>query len=455
MDKFFKLSERGTNVKTEFIAGLTVFLSVAYILPVNTFMLAETGMPAGAVFLATALSSIIATLIMGLYANYPVALAPGMGVNAYFTYTVVLFGFGFTWQEGLSVVLISGILFLIISATGLRTYIINAIPSDLKYAVAAGIGFFITFLGLKNAGIIVSNSSTYVGLGDFTQPTVLLAIITLIITLILFVRGNKFAIFLGMIISLVIGLLLGAMGVNYMPSYDSSTSYSDLGQINQTFGVAFQHIGSVLSRKEGWIAIFTFLFIDFFDTTGTLLAVGEHANLVNDEGELVDAEKALMADSVGTVIGSIFGTSTITSFVESITGIETGGRTGLTAVFTAAFFGLAIFMYPLLSLVNGVMVPEYMEATNVTLSPITSPALIMVGALMVSSLKNINWEDNAVSISSFFTLIFMVLAFSISEGISVGFITYTIIMVATNRRKSLHPMMYILTALFILRYIIV
>ncbi len=455
MDNYFKLSKRGTNVKTEFIAGLTVFLSVAYILPVNTYMLASTGMPAGGVFLATALSSIIATLIMGLYANYPVVLAPGMGVNAFFTYTVVLYGFGFTWQEGLAIVLIAGLIFLVISLTGARTYIINAIPNDLKYAVGAGIGFFITFLGLKNAGIVVGNSATYVGLGDFTQPTVLLAIITLFITISLHVRGNKFAIFIGMAVSIVLGLVLNFAGVEYMPSYDKSSSYSDFGQISETFGAAFGHIGSVLTRKEGWVAIFTFLFIDFFDTTGTLLAVGEHANLIDEDGNLVDADKALMADSLGTVAGAVLGTSTVTSFVESIAGIESGGRTGLTAVFAAGFFVIALFLYPLLSVVNGVMVPEYMGATDITLSPITSPALIMVGALMMTSIKNIKWEDSAITISSFFILLFMVLSFSISDGIAIGFITYSIIMIASNRIKEVHPVMLVLSLLFVLKFIIV
>ncbi len=450
MDNFFKLSERGTDVKTEFIAGLTIFLSVAYILPVNMIMLSETGMPTGAIFMATALSSIIATLIMGLYANYPVALAPGMGVNAFFTYTVVLYGFGFTWQEGLSIVFISGIIFLVVSLTGLRTYIINAIPNDLKFAVGAGIGFFITFLGLKNAGIVVSNPSTYVAIGDFSHPAVLLAVFTLLITIILHVRGNKFSIFFGMAISIAIGLVLNSIGIEYMPSYDDSSSYSDFHQLSETFGVAFGHIGAVLTRKEGWIAIFTFLFIDFFDTTGTLLAVGEHANLIDEDGNLVDAEKALMADSVGTVAGSILGTSTVTSFVESIAGIESGGRTGLTAVFTAIFFVLSIFLYPLLSIVNGV----YVSDMGITLSPITSPALIMVGALMMTSLKNIHWEDSAVTISSFFTILFMVLAFSISDGIAVGFITYTVIMIATKRAKDVHPVMLALSLLFILKFAI-
>ncbi len=454
MDKFFKLSERKTNVKTEFIAGLTIFLSVAYILPVNTFMLAETGMPTGAVFLATALSAILATLIMGLYANFPVVLAPGMGVNAFFTYNVVLYGFGFSWQEGLSIVLISGLIFLVISVTGLRSYIIKVIPNDLRYAVAAGIGFFITFLGLQNAGIVVADSATFVSLGDFTQPTVLLAIITFMITLVLHVRGNKFAIFIGMSVSIVAGLTLGALGVDYMPKYENTGSYSDFSQLSETFGVAFQHMGTVLTSKEGWIAIFTFLFIDFFDTTGTLLAVGEHANLIDENGELIDAEKALMADSIGTVGGAILGTSTVTSLVESIAGIESGGRTGLTAVFTSMFFVLAIFLYPLLSIVNGVVIPEYMGVENAVLSPITSPALIMVGALMITNLKNINWDDVAVTMPAFFTIVFMVLSFSISDGISIGFITYTTIMFFTGRKKEIHPLMYVLTALFILRFAI-
>ncbi len=450
MDNFFKLTERGTNVKTEVIAGFTMFLATAYILPVNTLMLSETGMPVAAVFLATALSALVATLIMGLYANYPITLAPGMGTNAFFTYTVVLYGFNFTWQEGLSIVLVSGILFLIVSLTGLREYIINAIPRDLKFAVSAGIGFFIAFLGFKNAGIIVSNPATFVGLGDLTHPTVLLSIITLIITLILYVRGNKFAIFIGMICSIFIGLSLTALGVDFMPQFDNSNSYSDFSSFSQTFGAAFTNIGSVLTRKEGWLAIFTFLFIDFFDTTGTLLAVGKQANLTDENDNLIDSRKALMADSVGTVVGAGLGTSTVTSFIESIAGIEAGGRTGLSAVVAAMLFGLSIFLYPLLSIVNGVFMPEYMGATNVTLSPVTSAALIMVGALMVNSLKLINWDDFAISISAFFTIMFMVLSFSISAGIAIGFTMYTIIMIADGRRKEINPVMIGLSAIFVL-----
>lgn len=446
--KMFNLEKKGTSIRTEIIAGITTFLAMAYILPVNSFMLGETGMPVAAVFLATALSAAIASIIMGLYANYPVALAPGMGVNAFFTYTVVLFGYGFTWQEALSAVLVSGVIFLIISVTGLRRKIIDAIPLGLKYAVGAGIGFFITFIGLKNAGIIVSNPATFVGLGELTHPTVALAVIGLVITVVLYARKVKSAIFIGIVATTIIGLVLGMLGVSNMPAYTGG-DLGDLGAIKTTFGVAFMHLGKVLTTKEGWMAIFTFLFIDFFDTAGTLMAVGTQANLLDKEGKLVDGGKALMADSVGTVAGAVLGTSTVTSYIESSAGIETGGRTGLTSVVVGFLFLLSIVAYPLLSVVNGVFIPE----SGIVLSPVTSPALIMVGALMITSLRNIDWNDIAITISTFFTVIFMLLTFSIAEGIAIGFIFYPILMLATKRGKDVNPIMYGLMVLFILKFI--
>lgn len=423
-----------TTIQTEVIAGITTFLSMAYILAVNTFMLAETGMPAGSVFLATAISAAIATLIMGLYAKYPVALAPGMGVNAFFTYTVVLFGFGYTWEQALAAVFVSGIIFIIISFTGLRKAIINAIPIGLKYAVGAGIGLFIAFIGFKNAGIIVANPATLVSLGAFT-PAVLLALFGITITFILYIRGVKGAIFIGMVITAISGLILNGMGVEGMPTYVAG-GFDDL-TLKPTFFKALSHIGDVVTTKDGWIIIFTFLFIDFFDTAGTLMAVGQQAGLIDDKGELVDGHKALAADSIGTTVGALLGTSTVTSYIESATGIGSGGRTGLTAVVVAILFLLAIPFYPILSVVT---------------AAVTAPALVVVGVLMFGALRNLDWNDLPLIAAAFLTMILMLLTFSISIGIAAGFLFYTIFMVAAKRWNEVHWIMYILSLLFILHF---
>jgi len=446
MDKFFAITKKGSTVRTEIIAGFTTFLAMAYILPVNAFMLSKTGMPVAAVFVATAVSAAIATLIMGLYANYPVALAPGMGVNAFFTFTVV-FSWGYTWQQALSLVFISGVIFLVISLTGLRKKVINAIPMNLKYAVGAGIGFFITFIGLKNAGIVVSNPATFVALGELTHPAVLLALFGLIITVVLYARGVKSSVFVGIAVTAVVGLLLGVAGVEYMPAFQEG-NLGELSAITETFGAAFDGIVPLLTDPKAWIAVFTFLFVDFFDTAGTLMAVGQKADLINENGELVDAEKALAADAVGTVCGAVLGTSTVTSFVESTTGVEAGGRTGLTATVVGILFILSLFAYPLLSLVNGVVVGFDGFGDAIVYSPVTAPALIMVGALMVTSLKNIEWDDAAVSITTFFTIIFMVLSFSIAEGIAVGFVFYPLLKLVTGKGKDVNYIMYILAVVF-------
>ncbi|MFV0441248.1 MAG: NCS2 family permease [Lachnospirales bacterium] len=447
---YFKLTERGTNVRTEAIAGLTTFLATAYIIPTNTFLLAETGMPIPAIFIGTILSTIIATIIMGLYANYPIVLAPGMGLNAFFAYTVVLYGYGFTWQEGLACVFVAGILFLILSVTKIREIVINAIPKDLKFAISAGIGFFIAFLGLKSAGIIV-DSATYVGLGDLTFPPVALGVFAIVVTIIFYVKGNNFAIIIGMVLTTIIGVVLGLMGVPNMPAYTASGSLGELSAIGDVFGAFIPHIQKVVTTSEGWIAILTFMFIDFFDTAGTLIAVGNEAGIIDEEGQLKDSNKVLLADSIGTITGSFLGMSPVTSYIESMAGIKVGGRTGLTALFAAALFFISILAYPMLSVVNGVAVAEYAGGVDVVLAPITSASLVLVGAMMVKSLRNINWQDEAVTVASFFIIIFMVLAFSIAEGISIGFIMYTVVKLVKKEKVS--PVLIGLTVLFVLRYI--
>lgn len=451
LESFFKIRERGSNVKTELLAGLTTFLAMAYILPVNASMLAQTGMPYGGVFLATALSAFVATLLMGLLANYPVALAPGMGINAFFTFTIV-FGYGLSYQAALAAVFISGILFFLISIGGLRRLVIDAIPPGLKIAVGAGIGFFITFIGLTNAGIIVDDPATLVALGDFSNPAVLLAVFGLILAVVLFVSGNKFAIIIAISGTALVGLLLGLLGVDYMPAYSNeglSGLWDGISEIGFSFLSGF---GELFSSPEAFLIIFTLLFVDFFDTAGTLIGVGKEANLMNEQGELLEGNKPLIADSVGTVVGAMLGTSTVTSYVESTTGIEQGGRTGLTAVTVAGLFLVSILVYPLLSVVNGVVVGFNAFEEPIIYSPVTAMALIMVGALMIRQLKDLDWSDQTVVIPAFLTIIFMVLAYSIAEGIAIGFIFYPITMVAAKRAKEVNPIMWGLMAVFILRF---
>lgn len=450
---FFKLEERGTKFSTEIVAGVTTFLAMAYILPVNSFMLNSAGVPLGGVFFATAVAAAIATLVMGFLANLPVALAPGMGLNAFFTYTLV-FTYGLTWQASLAAVFVSGLLFFIISVTGLRKMIINSIPAGLKFAVGAGIGFFITFIGLKNAGIIVSNPATYVGLGDFSHPAVLLAIFGIILVVILYSMGNKFALILAIAGTAFVGMILGLLGIDLMPELDLTNELFTLNNVftgaGETFFAAFSGFGDLFKHPEVFGIIFTLLFVDFFDTAGTLMAVGNQAGLIDDEGEIIGSGKALLADSIGTMTGAILGTSNVTSYIESATGIEQGGRTGLTSVTVAILFLLSVFAYPFLSVVNGV----YDPALDMFFSPVTAMALVMVGALMVGQLKEIDWNDKAIVIPAFLTIIFMLLTFSIAQGIAVGFVFYPIVMIAQGRAKEVNKMMYALGVLFILSFVL-
>jgi adenine/guanine/hypoxanthine permease len=451
--QFFKINERNTSVKTEILAGLTTFLAMAYILPVNSNMLSLTGMPIAGVFFATAVASFIAALIMGLLANYPVALAPGMGINAFFTFTVV-FGYGLSWEAALAAVLISGILFLVISVSGLRKKVIDAIPQGLKYAVGAGIGFFITFIGLKNAGLVVAYGPTFVSLGDLAHPTVLLGVFGLILVVILYSMGNKFSLIISIMVTAVVGLILNALGVPMMPEYVAGGAGNLFEGASETTFAAFRGLAELFSTPQALFIIFTFLFVDFFDTAGTLIAVGNRAGLISEDGELKDGNKALLADSVGTIAGSLLGTSTVTSYIESSTGIEQGGRTGLTAVTVGVLFLLSLAIYPLLSIFTGVVVGFDGFGDPIVYSPVTSMALVMVGALMVTQLKEIDWKDKAIVIPAFLTIVFMIFTFSIAEGIAIGFIFYPIVMVASRRHKEVNPVMYVLMAFFILFFVL-
>ncbi len=428
MNKFFKLEERGTTIKMEVMAGIITFLSMAYIIFVNPDMLSATGMDQGAVFTATILASVIGTLIMGLFANFPVALAPGMGMNAFFTFTVVL-TYGYSWQQALAGIFVSGIIFMILSVTGLRELIINSIPKSLKHAVGVGIGFFIAFIGLVNAGIVVNNEATLVGLGNFTDPNVLLAVFGVIVMLFLLVRKVPAAIFIGMVATVIIGLFTGLIA---MPTQVVSAVPS----LEPTFGALFEALPSIFSFDMVPI-IFSFLFVDFFDTAGTLISVGTNAGLINKDGELIDADKALLSDSTATVIGSVLGTSSTTSFVESLAGVGAGGRTGLTAVVTAICFLVMLFFSPLLGIIT---------------SAVTAPALIAVGMLMASSLGHIEWDEIETTIPAFATIIVMLLGYSIAEGIAVGFTLYPIMMIAARRTKEIKPVMWVLMAIFLCHF---
>ena len=452
LNKYFKISERGSTISKELIGGLTIFLAMVYILPVNGGLLAGAGMDFAAVFAATAIAAAVASLIMGLYANYPVGLASGMGVNAFFT-AVVVNQLGFSWEEALAAVLVSGVLFLIISITGLRRLIINAIPKNLKLAVGAGIGFFIAFVGLKTSGIVIGHDSNLLTLGNLAHPTVLLAVFGVVLAFILYAVNKKvsrFAIILSIVITGVLGVLLGLIFPSlapYMPSIGGS-NLGSIANVGQTFGKAFGAMGSLLSNPLAYAVIFTFLFVDFFDTAGTLVAVGHDAGLLDKNGELIDGEKALLADAVGTVVGAIVGTSTVTSYIESTTGIEQGARTGLAATVVGLLFIVSLLFYPLFSFVNAVNVD------GVFYSPVTSMALILVGAMMVTSLKDIDWKDNVVVASTFVTIIFMLMSGSIAEGIAFGFIIYASMMAVTKRRKEVSPVMYILAALFVINFVV-
>ena len=436
MDKFFKLSQKGSNVKTELLAGLTTFLAMAYILGVNPNILGDAGMDKPSVFLATALSAGVASIIMGLVANYPVALAAGMGVNALFAYTICG-QMGFSWAAALCAVFISGIIFVVISVTGIRKAIINAIPVQLKLAIGAGIGFFIAFVGLKNAGIIIANSSTFVGIGNLTDPSVLLAIIGLLITIALVIKNVPAAVFVGMVITAILGIIGGAMGLSGMPALPSSIISVDFEL--SAFGACFNGFGELFANPfSAFVVIFSLLFVDFFDTAGTLVAIGNRIGLVNEQGELENAEQALLADAIGTVFGAVVGTSTVTSFVESSSGVGVGGRTGLTACTTGVLFLLSVFFSPLI-------------LSTVT-NAVTAPALIVVGVMMAQQLKGIDWDDMVFAAAGFITVLMMVLMYSISNGIACGFIVYTVAMCAAGRAKQIHPTVWALMIIFVIYF---
>lgn len=423
MEKLFKLQERGTTVGREIVAGITTFLAMAYILAVNPGMLSETGMPFGGVFTATAIASAIATLVMAFLANLPVALAPGMGLNAFFTYTVC-FGMGCSWQFALTAVLLEGILFILLSLFGIREAIINSIPATLRKAVAVGIGLFICLIGLSNAGITSSDTGTIIGFVNLNVPSALVAIIGLVITIVLYILKVPGAILIGIALTTIVGI---PFGVTTVP--EGWKPYS-LPEAPLLFEFEW---GSVLTGKF-FIVFFTFLFTDLFDTIGTLMGVTEQAGLVDEKGNIPNAKGALLADAIGTVAGACLGTSTVTSFVESSSGVAAGGRTGLSSVVTAIMFLLALFFTPLFALIP---------------SAATAPALIFVGFLMMQSISSIDFQDLTEGIPAFITIMVMPFAYSISKGIAFGIISYVICKIAGKKAKEVPVVTWILAVIFI------
>ncbi|MDY5635686.1 MULTISPECIES: NCS2 family permease [Streptococcus] len=468
MEKFFKLKEHGTDVRTEVTAGLTTFFAMSYILFVNPSMLAQTGMPAQGVFLATIIGAVVGTLMMAFYANLPYAQAPGMGLNAFFTYTVV-FALGYTWQEALAMVFICGVISLIITVTKVRKMIIESIPATLKSAISAGIGIFLAYVGIKNAGFlkfsvdpgtytvagkgaakglasITANSSATPGLVAFNNPGVILALIGLLITIVFIIKGIRGGVILSIAATTVIGIFMGVVDLGSV-NWAATNLFASFGDLKSIFGVALgsQGLGSLfadVSRIPGVLmAILAFSLTDIFDTIGTLIGTGEKVGIIattGDNHESKALDKALYSDLIATTVGAVAGTSNVTTYVESAAGIGAGGRTGLTALVVAVLFAISSFFSPLVSIVP---------------TQATAPILIIVGVMMLSNLKNITWDDMAEAVPAFFTSIFMGFTYSITYGIAAGFLTYTVVKIVKGQAKDVHAILWILDILFILNFI--
>lgn len=453
LEKIFHLKENKTDVKTEVIAGITTFMTMAYILAVNPSVLSACGMDSGAVFTATALAALIATLLMAAFSNYPFVLAPGMGLNAYFSYTVVL-QMGYSWQTALAAVFIEGIVFILLSLTNVREAIFNAIPMNLKHAVSVGIGLFIAFIGLQNAHIVV-DSATLVGVYSFKSSvenglfnsegiTVVLALVGILVTGILVVKGVKGNILWGILITWGLGILCQLLGIyqvnpeigmySLLPDFSNGISVPSLAP------TLMQMDFSGILSLDFFVVMFAFLFVDLFDTLGTLIGVASKADMLDKDGKLLRIRGALLSDAIGTSVGAMLGTSTTTTFVESASGVAEGGRTGLTAVVAAILFGLSLFLSPIF-----LAIPSFA----------TAPALVVVGFLMLTSITKINFDDFTEAIPAYVAIIAMPFMYSISEGIAMGVISYVVINVVTGKmkEKKISPLMYVLAVLFIGKYI--
>ena len=456
LDKIFHLKENHTDVKTEVMAGITTFMTMAYILAVNPNILSASGMDRGSVFTATALSAFIATCLMALLSNYPFVLAPGMGLNAYFTYTVVL-GMGYTWQQALAAVFAEGIIFILLSLTNVREAIFNSIPMNLKHAVSVGIGLFIAFIGLQNAKIVVNNDSTLVSIFSFKSSvaegtfssqgiTVLLALIGILVTAVLLAKDVKGSILWGILITWVLGIICQLTHL-YVPNADIGY-YSLLPDFSNGISVpsmapTFMKMDfSIVFSLDFVVIMFAFLFVDMFDTLGTLIGVASKADMLDKDGKLPKIKGALLSDAVGTTVGAVCGTSTVTTFVESASGVAEGGRTGLTSIVAGILFALSLLLSPIF-----LAIPSFA----------TAPALIVVGYLMLTSVTKIDFSDMTEAIPCFIAIIAMPFMYSISEGISMGVISYVVINLITGKakEKKISVLMYVLAILFVLKYIFI
>ena len=454
LEKLFHLKENKTDVRTEVIAGVTTFMTMAYILAVNPNILEASGMDRGAVFTATALSAFIATCLMALLSNYPFVLAPGMGLNAYFAYTVVL-GMGYSWQQALSAVFVEGLIFILLSLTNVREAIFNSIPMNLKHAVSVGIGLFIAFIGLQNAKIVVNNDSTLVSVFSFKSAvkdgtfnsmgiTVLLALIGILVTAVLLVKNIKGGILWGILITWGLGIICQFTGL-YVPDpelgfFSLLPDFSNGISVPSMATTFMKMYFSIVFSLDFVVIMFAFLFVDMFDTLGTLIGVASKADMLDKDGKLPKIKGALLSDAVGTSVGAVCGTSTVTTFVESASGVAEGGRTGLTAIVAAILFGLSLFLSPIF-----LAIPSFA----------TAPALIVVGFLMLTSITKIDFNDYTEAIPCFIAIIAMPFMYSISEGIAMGVISYVVINLISGKakEKKISVLMYVLTVLFILKYV--
>jgi AGZA family xanthine/uracil permease-like MFS transporter len=433
LEHFFKLKEKGTNLKTEFIAGLTTFAAMSYVLVVNPSILGAGGMPIEGLITVTAIAACLGTLLMAFMTNYPIAMAPGMGLNAFFAFTICLTR-EIPWDAALGIVFWNGILFLILSLTGVRTKIAEAIPGALKIGVQCGIGLFIAFIGLKNAGLVVDNPATFVSIGDLSEPATLLALAGIILTIVLVIRKVTGAILISVVVLSIIGAFI-PVGDGYLTQHTSQ--FIGLPDSISTTFFAMDIMYPIEHLAETWDLIFALLFVNMFDTIGTLIGVSRRANLLDKQGKLPKMGKAMTADAVASVMGAAVGTSPVTSYVESAAGVSAGGRTGLTSVFVALCFMLALFLTPLMKVIPLMA---------------TTPALIMVGILMMDSFRQLDFDDLTSLATATVALLAMPLTFSISEGIALGFITYVGIMLGTGRYKQVTMITYIMAAVFVLRY---
>lgn len=451
VESFFKLKENGTTVKTEVIAGVTTFMTMAYILAVNPSILSASGMDSNAILMATALAAFVGTILMALLANYPFALAPGLGLNAYFAYTVCG-AMGYSWQFALFAVFVEGIIFVILSVTRVREAIFNAIPLQLKKGISVGIGLFVAFIGFQNAKIVVNSDSTLVTVVDFRENFntigigALLAIIGLFIIIVLHIKNVKGSILIGILATWVLGMICQATGLyqidvdnGFYSLYPSWSSFS-LGAIGQTFGQCF-NFGAMegVSVANFLVIMFSFLFVDMFDTIGTLIGCANKANMLDKEGKLPRIKQALLADAVATSAGAVLGTSTTTTFVESSAGVSEGGRTGLASVVTGLLFLVAIIFAPVFTAIPGFA---------------TAPALIFVGFLMITAVVDIDFADFTEALPAYLAMVAMPLLYSISDGIAVGFISYVVVNLFAGKAKKVSPLMYVLAVLFVLKYIL-